>query len=63
MLSSPQVKLSQLPEAFSKIVIKRGADDYLIRLGDIARVERGTTEDRTFFRGNGVAMVGLGIIK
>ncbi len=50
-------------EDFSKIVIKRGADDYLIRLGDIARVERGTQEDRTFFRGNGVAMVGLGIIK
>ena len=50
-------------EDFSKIVIKRGADDYLIRLGDIARVERGTEEDRTFFRGNGVAMVGLGIIK
>lgn len=50
-------------EDFSQIVIKRGADDYLIRLGDIARVERGTEEDRTFFRGNGVAMVGLGIIK
>ena len=48
---------------FSKIVIKRGEDGYLIRLGDIARVERGTQEDRTFFRGNGVAMVGLGIIK
>ncbi len=48
---------------FSKIVIKRGADGYLIRLGDIARVERGTQENRTFFRGNGVAMVGLGIIK
>ncbi|NNF47638.1 MAG: efflux RND transporter permease subunit [Desulfofustis sp.] len=48
---------------FSKIVIKQGADGYLIRLGDIGRVERGTQEDRTFFRGNGVAMVGLGIIK
>ncbi len=48
---------------FARIVIKRGADNYLIRLGDIARVERGTEEDRTFFRGNGVAMVGIGIIK
>jgi multidrug efflux pump len=38
-------------------------DGYLVRLGDIARVERGTEEDRTFFRGNGVAMVGMGIIK
>ena len=48
---------------FSRIVIKQGEDGYLIRLGDIGRVERGTQEDRTFFRGNGVAMVGLGIIK
>jgi multidrug efflux pump len=48
---------------FSSIVIKRGDDGYLVRLGDIGRVERGTQEDRTFFRGNGVAMVGLGIIK
>jgi multidrug efflux pump len=38
-------------------------DGYLVRLGDIARVERGTEENRTFFRGNGVAMVGIGIIK
>ena len=50
-------------EDFSRIVIKQGEDGYLIRLGDIGRVERGTQEDRTFFRGNGVAMVGLGIIK
>ena len=48
---------------FSRLVIKQGDDGYLIRLGDIGRVERGTEEDRTFFRGNGVAMVGLGIIK
>jgi len=48
---------------FAGLVIKRGSDNYLVRLGDIARVERGTEEDRTFFRGNGVAMVGLGIIK
>ncbi len=48
---------------FSRLVVARGADGHLVRLGDIARVERGTEEDRTFFRGNGVAMVGLGIIK
>ena len=50
-------------EDFSKLVLARGADGHLVRLGDIARVERGTEEDRTFFRGNGVAMVGMGIIK
>ncbi|MGD8958949.1 MAG: efflux RND transporter permease subunit [Desulfobacteraceae bacterium] len=48
---------------FAQLVIARGADGHLVRLGDIARVERGTEEDRTFFRGNGVTMVGIGIIK
>lgn len=48
---------------FSRLVLSRGGDGYLVRLADIARVERGTEEDRTFFRGNRVPMVGLGIIK
>jgi len=48
---------------FRQMAVKRGEDGYIIRLADIARVERGTVEDRTFFRGNGEAMVGLGIIK
>jgi multidrug efflux pump len=48
---------------FRGLVVGRGDDGYLVRLGDVARVARGTEEDRTFFRGNGVAMVGLGIIK
>ncbi|MEJ2330030.1 MAG: efflux RND transporter permease subunit [Gammaproteobacteria bacterium] len=51
------------PAQFSRLVIDRGADGYLVRLADVARVERGAEEDRTFFRGNGVPMVGLGIIK
>ena len=52
------------PESFARLVLARGADDgYLIRLGDVARVERGTEEDRLFFRGNGIPMVGIGVIK
>ncbi len=51
------------PEEFARLVIDRGSDGYLVRLGDVARVELGTEENRTIFRGNGVAMVGLGIIK
>jgi multidrug efflux pump len=51
------------PDDFQRLAIKRGEDGYIIRLQDIARVERGTVEDRTFFRGNGEAMVGLGIVK
>ncbi len=50
-------------EDFARLVLARGADGYLVRLGDVARVERGTDEDRTFFRGNGVPMVGVGIVK
>ncbi|GAB0149645.1 efflux RND transporter permease subunit [Marichromatium sp. PS1] len=50
-------------EDFARLVVTRGDDGHLVRLGDIARIERGTEEDRTLFRGNGVAMVGLGIIK
>jgi multidrug efflux pump len=48
---------------FAQLVLARGSDGYLVRLGDVARVERGAAEDRLFFRGNGVPMVGIGIIK
>ena len=50
-------------EDFSALVLKKGVDGYLVRLGDVARVERGTVEDRTLFRGNAIPMVGIGIIK
>ncbi len=48
---------------FAKLVLARGDGGYLVRLGDVARVEKGAEETRTFFRGNGVPMVGIGIIK
>lgn len=54
------------PGDFAALVIARGrsdAEEYLVRLGDVARVEKGTEENRTFFRGNGVPMVGIGITK
>lgn len=50
-------------QQFQNLVVGRGDDGYLIRLSDVARVERGAEEDRTMFRGNGVPQVGLGIIK
>lgn len=53
----------QTADDFRKLVIAEGDDGFLVRLGDIARVERGAAEDRNMFRGNGVPMVGLGIIK
>jgi len=51
------------PEDFNDLVITEGSDGYLVRLGDIARVEMGVVEERNFFRGNGVPMVGIGVIK
>ncbi|MEM7493683.1 MAG: efflux RND transporter permease subunit [Pseudomonadota bacterium] len=53
----------QTPQDFAGLVVAEGDDGYLVRLGDVARVERGTVEDRNMFRGNGVPMVGLGIVK
>ncbi|GGA86295.1 multidrug transporter [Neiella marina] len=50
-------------EGFSNLVIKRGDNDYLVRMRDVARVEIGPSEQRKSFRGNGVPMVGLGITK
>jgi len=51
------------PDDFATLVLGEGDDGYLIRLGDVARVELGVVEDRTFFRGNKVPMVGIGTIR
>ncbi len=48
---------------FRRLVIAQGRDGHLVRLGDVARVERGTEEDRTLFRGNGIPQVGLGVVR
>ncbi|MCK7459683.1 efflux RND transporter permease subunit [Idiomarina aminovorans] len=51
------------PEDFKNLVIRQGDDGYLVRLGEVARVELGAEDDKTDFRGNGVNMVGVGVIK
>jgi multidrug efflux pump len=48
---------------FAQITLGRGEDAYLIRLGDIARVELASAERRAYFRSNGQPNIGLGIIK
>lgn len=48
---------------FAQISLARGADGYVVRLGDVARVERGSSERRAYFRGNGQPNLGLGIVK
>lgn len=50
-------------EDFRNLVLARGNDGYLVRLRDVARVDIGPVEHRNLFRGNGVPMVGIGIIK
>jgi len=51
------------PGDFAQLVLAKGDDGYLVRLGDVARVSREAAETRTFFRGNAELMVGLGIVK
>ncbi len=53
----------QNADDFRRLVIAEGSDGYLVRLGDVARVERGTEEDRNFFRGNGNPQVGMGVVR
>ncbi|MCB1096428.1 MAG: efflux RND transporter permease subunit [Verrucomicrobiae bacterium] len=48
---------------FRNLVISRGDDGYLVRLGEVAQVTLGAQESRLTFRGNRVPMVGMGIIK
>lgn len=55
------------PKDFESLVLAAaedaGGNGYLVRLGDVARVELGVVEDRTFFRGNKTPMVGIGVIR
>lgn len=50
-------------EDFANLVITQGEDGYLVKLGDVARVEIGSEEERIMFRGNKEAMIGLGVSK
>lgn len=50
-------------EDFRKLVLAEGGDGYLVRLADVARVEIAPVEERSTLRGNGLPMVGIGIVK
>ncbi len=50
-------------EDFNSLVIREGADGHLVQLSDVARIERAPREERTLFRGNGVPMVGIGVVR
>jgi multidrug efflux pump len=51
------------PADFRSLVVGRGPDGYLVRLGDVARIEEGPENPYTSFRSNGQRGVGLGIIR
>ncbi|WP_237068529.1 efflux RND transporter permease subunit [Microbulbifer guangxiensis] len=49
--------------AFERLAVTTGDNGHVVRLADVARVELGSVEERSTFRGNGEAMVGIGITK
>ena len=51
------------PEDFSRLAVKSNADGYIVRLAEVAEVELAAEDDETDFRGDGVNMIGLGIVK
>jgi multidrug efflux pump len=51
------------PEQFRTLIVGRGSDGYLVRLGDVARIEQGPENPYASFRMNGNPAVGLAIIR
>lgn len=51
------------PKDFAALVLRKGDDEYLVRLGDVAQVERASSERRAYYRSNGQPNLGLGVIK
>ncbi|WP_105102371.1 efflux RND transporter permease subunit [Microbulbifer pacificus] len=53
----------QSAEDFARLAVATGDSGHVVRLGDMARVELGSAEERSTFRGNGEPMVGIGITR
>ncbi|GAB2501023.1 efflux RND transporter permease subunit [Lysobacter humi (ex Lee et al. 2017)] len=53
----------QRPEDFAQIPLGKGADGYVARLADVAKVELTSAERRAYYRSNGEPNIGLGIVK
>jgi multidrug efflux pump len=50
-------------QQFAQLVIGRGSDGYLVRLGDVARIEQAPENPYSAFRLNGEPAIGLGIVR
>jgi len=51
------------PEQFAQVIINRSAAGYLVRLGDVAKIELGADSSRFRARYNGLNAIPLGIVK
>ena len=51
------------PAEFQQLVVGRGSDGYLVRLGDVARIEQGPENPYSAFRLNGQNAIGMGIVR
>ncbi len=51
------------PSDFASVPLGKGGDGYVVRLGDVAKVELASAERRAYYRSNGEPGVGLGIVK
>lgn len=51
------------PADFAQIPLKEGDDGYVVRLGEVAKVELASAERRAYYQSNGQPNIGLGIIK
>ena len=56
-------RLFNTADDFGQLVVRQGSDGHLIRLRDVATVERGAEDDRSVLRGNRIPMVGLGVVR
>ncbi|MDB5456809.1 MAG: multidrug transporter AcrB [Caulobacter sp.] len=52
------------PEDFAKLPLRAAdANGFVVRLGDVARIEEGPNERRQLFRGNGVDQIGIALTR
>src|SRR5690606_17711589 len=53
----------QTPADFERLAVAKGADGHIVRLGEVADVTLESADRRTYYRGDGLPQVGLGVIK
>ncbi|WP_337878918.1 efflux RND transporter permease subunit [Rheinheimera sp.] len=57
------VRTYKTQQDFRRLAIKRGADNYIVRLGEVANVILSSEDEESEFRGDGKNLLGIGIIK